>query len=77
MSDDNVAIDADGRTLPYTSDQVRDVIARMIDEGDLVAVIVRGKTGELAVQVFGPPSRELLALLEQATQAYRVAIRGH
>lgn len=74
---DDMAVDRDGNPLPYAPGEVRDIVLKMIDEGDIVAAIVRGKNGDIAVQVFGPPSRELLGVLEDAVKGYRRAIRGH
>ena len=80
MSDDpardDMAVDLDGHALPYTGAQVRDIVLKMVDEGEIIAVILR-KGDELGVQVFGPPSVELLEILETATRAYRGAVRGH
>lgn len=71
-----MAIGRDGNPLPYSPAEVRAIVLKMIDEGDIMAVIVRVKD-DLAVQVFGPPSAELLDVLETATQAYRRTLQGH
>lgn len=77
MSDDDMAVDGDGNPLAYTPTEVRAIVLKMLDGGDVVAVILRGPKGELGVQIFGPPSRALLDILEQATHAYRRVIEGH
>jgi len=73
----DMAVDEKGRPLPYSPQEVRSILLRMVDEGELLAVIVRGPNGDLGVQVFGPPSQELLGVLEQATDGYRAALKGH
>jgi len=72
-----MAVDQDGKSLPYTGVEVRAIIMKMIDEGEIRAVIVETPDGNLAVQVFGPPSRQLLDVLETTTRAYRRALKGH
>jgi len=73
---DNMAVDGDGNPLPYSPTAVRDIVLKMINEGEIMAVIVR-KGGDLGVQVFGPPSQELLDILDQTARAYRRALKGH
>jgi hypothetical protein len=73
---DDMAVDGDGNSLPYTGPEVRDIVLKMVDEGEIMAVILR-KGEQLGVQVFGPPSKELLDILETTTRAYRRALRGH
>ncbi len=73
----NMAFDGDGKTLPYSSTEVQAIVERAIQEGRILAAIIEMPTGDLAVQVFGPPSRKLLEALETTTNAYRTAIRGH
>lgn len=74
---DDMAVDGDGNPLPYAPAEVRQIVLKMIDEGTILAVIMHSRTGELGVQVFGPPSRELLDILEQTTRAYRRVLKGH
>lgn len=74
---DNMAVDADGHPLAYGPEEVRAIVLKMIDEGEIMAVVVRAHSGDLAVQVFGPPSRDLLGALETATDAYRRVLKGH
>lgn len=73
---DDMAVDGNGNPLPYSPQEVRAIVLKMIDDGDIQAVIVR-VGDDLAVQVFGPPSRELLDVLETTTRAYRRALQGH
>lgn len=73
--DANMAVDIEGTPLPYTPTAVRDIVLKMIAEGEIIAVVVR-RDDDLGVQVFGPPSQELLAVLEQATNAYRNVLKG-
>jgi hypothetical protein len=40
---DDLAIDAEGRPLPYAPHEVRAIVGKMLDEGDVLAVILRGK----------------------------------
>jgi hypothetical protein len=75
--DDSMAIDERGRPLPMTSDQVNAHIRRMLDDGgDIIACIIVGKNGDIGMQVFGPPSKQLLDILETATASYRTALKG-
>jgi hypothetical protein len=74
---ENMAVDQDGRVLPYDPEQAQEIVARMIAEGTIHAVIVENADGDLGVQVFGPPSRALLNVLEAAAKAYANVLRGH
>ena len=73
----DMAVDADGHPLPYSPTEVRAIVQQALDEGDVLAVVMRTKDDDLAVQVFGPPSHKLLTILEQATHAYRRVLKGH
>jgi hypothetical protein len=74
---DDMAVDGQGNPLAYTPAEVRSILNEMLDTGEVIAVILRDRDGALGVQVFGPPSRELLDVLQTATQAYRRTLRGH
>lgn len=74
---DDIAIDSEGNPLPLAPTEVRAIVTKMIDDGEIMAVVLRAKNGNLGVQVFGPPSRELLEVLETATTALRRALKGH
>jgi hypothetical protein len=75
-SRDDMAVDRDGAPLPYTPEQVRAIVTDALESGEIQAVIIK-KGDDLMVQVFGPPSRELLDVLETATRGYRRALKGH
>ncbi len=72
-----MAVDNKGNSLPYTSDEVAVIMAKALRDGDVMAAILRMPSGDLAVQVFGPPSLELLDILETTTRAYRRTLQGH
>lgn len=76
MAADDIALDGDGRQLSYSPAEVRAVVRKMLDEGKIMAVVVDDGQ-KIGVQVFGPPSRELADVLQQAAQAYRRALRGN
>lgn len=71
---DDLALDTDGEPLPLSRAEVRARVVSMVDEGDVLAAIFRVASGDIAVQVFGPPSAELLDVLEAATRGYRAAL---
>ena len=73
---DDVAIDSEGRILPYAPQEVRKIVMRLIDQGEILAVIVE-HNDQIAVQVFGPPTQKLIDVLETALEAYRAAMKGH
>lgn len=66
----DMAADLDGKPLLLEPGAVRTMVNKMVDEGELVAIIVRAH-GQVALQVFGPPSLELVELLEQTTRGFR------
>lgn len=70
------AIDTEGKSLPYSPDQVRQIVDRALTEGDLLAVVSRMPSGDLAVQVLGNPSHEVAEALMQARLAYKRALEG-
>ena len=78
LEDDHaMAIDSDGRPLPYTPDQVRAVVKSMaLEDGTLLGVLFQ-HDNRIGMHVFGPPSQDILDTLEQVAQAYRVMLRGH
>jgi len=76
-ADDDMAIDAQGHPLPYAPGDVRSILADIAQRGEVLALIFRAANGDLGVQVLGPPSSEVLAALELATQGYRRALQGH
>ena len=72
---DNMAIDKHGNRLPFSSDEVREVIARMIEEGDIIAAVFR-TDDNIGIQIFGPPTHELVEVLRQAYVAYKNIMEG-
>jgi hypothetical protein len=77
MSRDSMAIDSDGRPLPYTSADVDAIVQKALNEGDVLMAVLRMPSGDLAVQVLGPPSQELVEILETVAKSYRIAVEGH
>ncbi len=76
MSRDDIAIDQDGHPLPYGPDEVQRIVQRALEQGDVLAAVFK-TGGDLAIQVFGPPSQEIADALDIAARAYREALRGH
>ena len=76
MPHDDFAIDHEGRPLPYDDQTIRTIVSKAMHEGRALAVIIEDKNGDIAMPVFGPPSRKLLDILEQTTHAYRQALKG-
>jgi len=72
----DMAVDGDGQALAYSPEAVRAIVLKMVEQGEILAVLVRVE-GQLAVQVFGPPSHELLDALETTCRAYRRVLQGH
>ena len=72
----NIAVDPTGKLLPFLPDQVRQIVLEAIHHGTLLAAVFRLPTGDLGVQVFGPPSEELAALLERAARGYRQSLQN-
>jgi urease accessory protein UreH len=71
----NIAVDPTGKLLPFLPDQVEQIVSEAIHRGTLIAAVFQLPTGELGVQVFGPPSEKLAALLEQAAHGYRQSLK--
>jgi hypothetical protein len=73
---DDVAIDPDGQILPMTPDAVRAYVLSMLEDGDILAVVIRSnETGDVGVQVFGPPSQEVADILAAAARGFRQALQ--
>ena len=72
---DSMAVDLDGRPLPYSPAQVQQIVDDAMDTGDVIAIILR-KGDSVMVNVLGPPSRQLLEELEQAVEGYRRVLEG-
>lgn len=73
---DDMALDLDGNPIAMPPGDVRAMILKLLDEGELLAWVVR-RGEEVGVQVCGPPSMELVELLEQAAAGLRKATEGH
>lgn len=73
---EDMVIDHDGKPLAMAPQDVRAMLLKMIDEGDILAVVVR-VGDDVGVQVFGPPSLALCDVLDQAAQGLRRATKGH
>jgi hypothetical protein len=67
----NLAIGKDGNPLPYSPEEVKRVTQKAVDDGELMAAVFRLPSGDLAVQIFGPPSYEIVEILENATSQYK------
>jgi hypothetical protein len=74
---DNMAVDAAGTPLPYSPEEVRQIVEKALREGDVMAAILRLPTGDLCVQVLGPPSQELVEILQTTLDAYKRVLKGH
>jgi hypothetical protein len=73
----NIAIGKDGNPLPYSPDEVKLVAAKALDDGELIAVLMRLPSGDLAAQIFGPPSLELIEMLESFVEQYKRGLGLH
>jgi len=74
---DDFAVDAAGRPLPYTAEQIRAVVDKALADPDsqLVAVVLR-QGNDLMVPVLGAPSLELVEIFEHVAKTLRLALRG-
>lgn len=54
--------------------EVKRVALKAVDEGDILAVLIRLPSGDLAFNVFGPPSWELIDMLEGAVSQFKRAL---
>lgn len=70
------AVHVDG-TPAATPGGVRARAAQHLAEGDIIAVILRAPSGQLSLQAYEPPTRELLERLMELAQGYRRLLRGH
>lgn len=72
-----VALDARGRPLPYKPEEVREIVRHAMAKGTLIAAILRGPNGELAVPVVGEPCEELVDALRAVADSYAAFVKGH
>ena len=70
----NMAVGTDGNPLPYSPDEVKRMALKAVDDGDILAVLIRLPSGDLAFNVFGPPSWELIDMLEGAVSQFKRAL---
>lgn len=76
IHDDDMAVDHEGRPIAMAPIDVRKMVMKMINEGEILLVAVR-VGDDVAVQVFGPPSEELCDVLDQTARNLRRATQGH
>jgi hypothetical protein len=75
MTDDrNDVVIQDGKPLAMNPADVRRTVLRMVDEGEILAIIVQVPSGDIAVQVFGPPTLAVVETLEEAARSFRAAV---
>jgi hypothetical protein len=77
VSQFNMAIGKDGNPLPYSPDEVKMVATKAMQDGDLVCAMFRLPSGDLAFQIFGPPSLELVDMIEGALSQYKRVLGLH
>ncbi len=70
---DDVAMTSDGQIFDI-GESVRAKVIDMVDRGTVIALIVE-VDGDVAVQVFGPPDQRVIAILEQALNGLKTALR--
>jgi hypothetical protein len=77
---DAMAVNQDGQSLPMTPEEVRAHVFHIMKNpnglGRIIALIIENGD-DIAVPVFGPPSRETLEILKAAVRAYERTLRGH
>jgi hypothetical protein len=69
----DLALDEHGRPLAMAPADVRKMVNKMVDQGTILAIVVE-LHGELAVNVLGPPSMDLVETLEHAVRQLRTAV---
>lgn len=77
MANDNIAMDGEGRSLPYTDEQIKAIVMKAMADGKILAVIIEMPNGEVAMPVMGGPSEKLAVILEATAHAYRTNLQGH
>lgn len=70
---DHVAADTEGNILPLSADEVREVVGQSLNDGEILAVIIKMPNGDLSIPVLGPPDLELADALDTAAKSYRIA----
>ncbi len=69
-----MAVGTDGNPLPFSPEEVKRVALKAVDEGDILAVLIRLPSGDLAFNVFGPPSQEMVEMLDNAVSQFKRVI---
>lgn len=72
---DDFLIDANGELVMTETPEGLGAIVKVLEEGTVLAVVVQGVTGDLAVQLFGSPTKELVAALTVAVQGLLHVLR--
>jgi hypothetical protein len=65
-----IGIDEYGNMLPDAREEVHQMMDKISEEGELVAIISEFK-GEVCLQIFGPPNEKVYTILETACINYR------
>jgi DNA-directed RNA polymerase subunit RPC12/RpoP len=76
VSRHNMAVDSEGQSLPFTPEEVNRISEQALRDGSIVAAIIRLPSGDMSVQIFGPPSHELVDMLDATARAYRRVLKG-
>lgn len=73
----DMAIDEQGRSLPFTGPQVRSIVRQSFEDGKILAVVLENVEGSVCVQVMGDHDPKIGDILASAAKSYRRAIQGH
>lgn len=66
------AVDPNGDLVMLQTTSVR-----VLDGGMVVAVVLQGEAGDIGVQIFGAPTKELATALMTAAQGVWEALKAH
>jgi hypothetical protein len=68
-------IDANGNLVVFDDLIVpQDITVKVLDEGTVLAVVMQGAMGDIGVEVFGKPTKQLVAALQTAIQGLMTAL---
>ncbi len=70
----NMAVGKDGNPLSFNPEEVKRIATDAVNSGHIVAMLARLPSGDLAFQVYGPPSWELIEELENAVSQFKRAV---
>lgn len=75
----DMAVDGEGRALPFSGHAVRSIVRQSFDDGKVLAVVLENAEGAVCVQVMldQDDPTDIGAVLSQAAKAYAVATKGH